>query len=598
MDDTKKREQSLRRMIKTNKLMFSFAWREKKGRLFIFLRIAVALINAAFAVLYAIVPGFVINELLGHRRVDALIVNIALLTLSPVIGHFINKAIRLRLQKLRTETELKFLTDFFDYTLSMDYETLEDPEIQRLRWRAEDALKNVFGFIETAAEFLSSVFSVFAMSSIIVTLNPLMIILVICIVFVNSAVAKKANHRAYLLGKEADKHDDYRDMLRFMMSSFGYAKENRLFNLKSFFIKKFTDNQTEIDKINFKSYKNSFSSSTSGTLTNSVQQIVLYAYLVYNVIAKGLSIGNMTIYMNAVNQLSGALNSAFARYLDLSFNSLSVQDYIEFTSIPPRQRETGDKTPTLGEDCVIEFKNVSYKYPGSENYALRNLNLTIRGKEKLCVVGANGSGKTTFVKLLTRLYFPTEGEILLNGVDINEFDYEKYQQMFSPVFQDFSLYYLSMGENIVLSSEYDKARPDDISADSSLSSLVEKLPKGYDTQVGKAIDPEGFETSGGEGQKIAVARALYHDAPIFLLDEPTAALDPVAEFEIYKQLHEMITDRVVVMITHRLSAVQLADKVAVFENGGLIEYGTHKQLYEQGGIYAEMFDKQAQFYRV
>jgi len=264
------------------------------------------------------------------------------------------------------------------------------------------------------------------MSSIIVTLNPLMIILVICIVFVNSAVAKKANHKAYLLGKEADKHDDYRDMLRFMMSSFGYAKENRLFNLKSFFIKKFTDNQTEIDKINFKSYKNSFSSSTSGTLTNSVQQIVLYAYLVYNVIAKGLSIGNMTIYMNAINQLSGALNSAFARYLDLSFNSLSVQNYIEFTSIPPRQRETGDKTPTPGEDCVIEFKNVSFKYPGSENYALKNL-----------VVGANGSGKTTFVKLLTRLYFPTEGEILLNGVNINEFDYEKYQQMFSPVFSRF-----------------------------------------------------------------------------------------------------------------------------------------------------------------
>jgi len=155
---------------------------------------------------------------------------------------------------------------------------------------------------------------------------------------------------------------------------------------------------------------------------------------------------------------------------------------------------------------------------------------------------------------------------------------------------------VSLEKNIVIASDYNKERLDEVCLKNDLLPLINKLPKGYDTQVGKYIDEEGFEPSGGEGQRIAIARAAYHDAPVFLLDEPTAALDPIAEYKIYTQFNEMITDKTAILITHRLSAVQLADKVAVFENGGLIEYDTHKKLYESGGIYTNMFNKQAQFY--
>ena len=225
------------------------------------------------------------------------------------------------------------------------------------------------------------------------------------------------------------------------------------------------------------------------------------------------------------------------------------------------------------------------------------MNIKILCNEKLCIVGANGSGKSTFIKLLARLYYPTEGEILLNGINIYEYDYKEYQRLFSPVFQDFCGYFMSLKDNIVLNKEYNQKKLDQICNKCGLTSLLNKLVKGYDTQIGKWIDDEGIQPSGGEFQKIAIARAIYNDAPMFLLDEPTAALDPLIEYEIYKQFSEMITNKTAILITHRLSAVHLADKVAVFENGELVEYGTHKQLYAKGDKYAEMFNKQAQFYR-
>jgi ABC-type multidrug transport system fused ATPase/permease subunit len=191
---------------------------------------------------------------------------------------------------------------------------------------------------------------------------------------------------------------------------------------------------------------------------------------------------------------------------------------------------------------------------------------------------------------------PTEGEIFLNGMNIKEYDYIKYQGLFAPVFQDFSKFVFSLKDNIVLAGEYNQERLEEVSEQSGLSPLVNKMPKGFDTQVTKQVDKEGFEPSGGEGQRIAIARAVYHNAPVFLLDEPTAALDPIAEYEIYTQFNAMITDKTAVLITHRLSAVQLADKVAVFDGGGLAEYGTHKELLDKGGVYTEMYKKQAEFY--
>ena len=367
--------------------------------------------------------------------------------------------------------------------------------------------------------------------------------------------------------------------------------------MKSYFAELLYEKRVETNQIHIKNTTNELNAQILFSLTNLVQQTVLYVYLVYRVIYTNLPIGNMSIYMAAVSQLSNSFNELINEYLELSKNSLDIQEMIAFMEIPLKQYGMGNKIPYFDDESIIEFRNVSFKYPGSDRYALHNVNISICGNEKLCIIGENGAGKSTFVKLLTRLYFPSEGEIFLNGININEYNYEQYQKLFAPVFQDFQLYTLSFAENIVLANKYDEAKLDDVCMKCGLSSLVKNLPKGYETSVFKLFDELGFDPSGGEGQRMAIARAVYNGGSIFLLDEPTAALDPLAECEIYTKFSDIITDKMTILITHRLSAVQLADKVAVFENGTIMEYGTHSDLYRAKGIYTKMFDKQAQFYR-
>ena len=597
-ENEKKKNQSLRNTIKTTKHMLGFVWREKSGGIYLFLKGIISLFNAIVALVYTIFPGFIINELINELRINVLILYVGVLIMTPVVSHLINILMNRYLKKLYLALRLKFYADFYEHITSMDYETLENPDIQINKSRTQDTLNGILGIVDQMSSLMSAIFRLIAISMIIVTLNPFIIILIIGITYINALCTKRVNYKLHLIRKELDETQRYQWGYDNMLENFNFGKELRLFNLKALLVNLFVENQKKSNKINLKYQKYQDVSSTFYSFTNLIQQLVTYVYSIYSVIKKETDVGSMTIYIAAIGQFSGSLNQVMGAYLELAKNSLNVQEMMDFMNIPLKQYNTGDKTPVFDKNSVIEFKNVSFKYIGSENYALKNMNITVHGNEKLCIVGVNGSGKTTFIKLLTRLYFPTEGEILLNGININEYDYLKYQRLFAPVFQDFVKYYFSLEKNIVLASEYNKERLDEICYKSGLSSLINKLPKGYDTLVDKWIDKEGFEPSGGENQRIAIARAIYHDAPIFLLDEPTAALDPLAEYEIYTQFNEMITDRTAVLITHRLSAVQLTDKVAVFENGGLIEYGTHKQLCEKdGSVYADMFNKQAQFYR-
>lgn len=591
-----KNKQNLRNTIKTTKYMFGLVWKEKHGKIYTFLRVVLTLFNVVPLPVYTVLPGLIINELTGERQINKLILYVGVLAFTSLASQIINRTLDRYLTKLNLTLSAKFAKDFNYHTANMDYEMLEKPDIQVMRRRVNSTFTNAVDVIININNLLSAVLSLVVISSIIITLNLAIIVLIIVIIYVNSLVTKWVNKQQYLNSKELSKYDRYLSSLSNVLDFIQYAKEVRLFNLKAFFAEMMFEKRIEVNKIHLKDKTNQIKAGTFSAVTNFIQQIALYAYLIYNVIEKGLAIGSMTVYMSAVGQFAGSLSAVVNEYTSLTNNGLKVQEMIEFMNIPLRQQETGDKTPSFDKSSIIEFKNVSFKYPGSENYALKNISLKIRGDEKLCIVGANGSGKSTFIKLLTRLYFPTEGDILLNGVNINEYDYIKYQRLFAPIFQDFSLYVLSLKENIVLNNEYNKERLDEVCTKSDLNSLVNKLPRNYDTPVFKVNDDDGFQPSGGEGQRIAIARAIYHDAAIFLLDEPTAALDPIAEYEIYTQFNNTITDKCAILITHRLSAVQLADKVAVFDKGGLIEYGTHKELYKKAGVYTEMYDKQAAFY--
>ena len=262
-----------------------------------------------------------------------------------------------------------------------------------------------------------------------------------------------------------------------------------------------------------------------------------------------------------------------------------------------RQRSESKPLPAF-DRYEFTFENVSFCYPKAEKYALKNLNLTVKAGERLAVVGLNGAGKSTFIKLLLRLYEPTEGRILLNGTDISEYDKEAYYGIFGPVFQDVNLFAFPLAENVSMKSpqETDREKARSCLIDAGFGEKLTELSQGVDTEILKVIHDDGVDLSGGEKQKLALARALYKDAPVVVLDEPTAALDALAEAKLYQDFDKLIGDKTAVYISHRLSSTQFCDHVAMFRDGELIEYGTHESLLSKAGAYAEMFRIQAQYY--
>lgn len=309
-------------------------------------------------------------------------------------------------------------------------------------------------------------------------------------------------------------------------------------------------------------------------------------------------IGSCTQYIGAITALLAGMSSLMYQIQQAGSNVLFLQRLFEFLDIPNRMYQ-GTLTVEKRKDCnyEIEFRNVSFHYPGSEFMALKNVNLKFRIGEKMAIVGENGSGKTTFIKLLCRLYDPTEGAILLNGIDIRKYDYREYLSIFSIVFQDFKLLSFGLGENVAAARSYDSFLAEAVLRKAGFGKRLDTLPEGLDTILNKDFSDKGIQISGGEAQKIAIARALYRNAPFIILDEPTAALDPVAEYEIYSRFNEIVGNRTAVYISHRLSSCRFCDEIIVFHEGSMMEKGSHEELLAKEGKYSELWHAQAVFYQ-
>lgn len=308
-------------------------------------------------------------------------------------------------------------------------------------------------------------------------------------------------------------------------------------------------------------------------------------------------VGSVTQYVGASTALFAGISElieqlglarANSQYLDVVFSLLDIPNDMYQGSLTTEKR--------ADRRYNVEFRDVSFKYPGSERYALRHVNMKFQVGKRLAVVGMNGSGKTTFIKLLCRLYDPTEGEILLNGIDIRKYRYDEYMDLFSVVFQDFKLFALPLGQNVASCEKYDSVRATDCLEKAGFGDRLSSLPKGLDTYLYKKMETDGIDVSGGEAQKIAIARALYKDSPFIILDEPTAALDPIAEAEIYSKFNGIVGDKTAVYISHRLSSCRFCDEIAVFDNGQVVQYGSHDELVGRCGKYQELWNAQAQYY--
>ena len=324
----------------------------------------------------------------------------------------------------------------------------------------------------------------------------------------------------------------------------------------------------------------------------------IYVFTCLKALGGAFGVGSITQYVGAATAMSGSFTMLFEYLATLQTNGTFLRQSFDYLDLPNAMYQG---TLTMGKRSdradQVEFRDVSFRYPGTDVWALRHVNVKLRVGSRMAIVGENGSGKTTFIKLLCRLYDPQEGTILLNGIDIRKYVYRDYMDIFSVVFQDFQLLSQPLGSNVAGSAEYDAARVSLALQDAGFGTRLESMPDGLNTMLYKQFGEDGVEVSGGEAQKIAIARALYKNAPFIVLDEPTAALDPITEAEIYERFNDIVGDKTAIYISHRLSSCKFCDEILVFDHGQIVQKGSHDALVAEGsGKYHALWTAQAQYY--
>ncbi len=551
-----------------------------------------------------IFPKLIIDKLTnggGARQVVLLALSFgAAMFVTSGVTNLTNNIISIRMISAR----LRFIAKSGYKFMTMDFQNLENPDILDLSQKGDRAyndnnsgVEGVMHRLQSSLGHILTLAGTATVLSIMGTEILLVVLAVLSINFVISGIARKKDKA------ENDKLAPFWRKLNYLtytVSDFAYAKDIRLFGMKGFILGRYGDEQKSVFKGFMKIQKMWLGVRGMQAVTALLQQVALYAYLCLRVLAGTINIGSFVLYLTSINTFASELNGLFDDIQSLQQQSAVICDLRSFLDLP--DPDSGEATPPESvhtEGAVIEFENVSFRYPGSDKYALKDVSFTIRPHEKLAVVGLNGAGKTTFIKLLMRLYTPLSGRILLNGVDIREYKRKEYFKLFSAVFQEIQLFAFTLAENVSM-REYDKtdfSRAAEALERAGLKDKLDSLEKGLDTAMLKVIDEDGVEFSGGENQKLVLARALYKDAPFVVLDEPTAALDALAEERLYREFDGLTKDKTAIYISHRLASTRFCDRVAMFEEGSIIECGTHEELIAKRGKYAELFNVQAKYYR-
>lgn len=383
-----------------------------------------------------------------------------------------------------------------------------------------------------------------------------------------------------------------------ILQDFKSGKEMRLYNLTEKMIKNLEDDSVHTRKLLAKNYKYFRALTLPTTGLFHVMTYFTYAYIGILVLLGALPIALIIQLSSALSQMVSALPDVIQHGMMMISSPDELEEYYEFMDLP--DEEVVGSLPVekrLDNEYTFDIKDLSFAYPGSEELVLKNITETFEVGKKYAIVGENGSGKTTFIKLLTRLYEPTEGRIKMNKIDSKKYDLREYFNLFGVVFQDYHLVGFSLGQNVSVSPTYDNDRVMTTLDKVGLGGFVRNLPNQLDTFLGTEFDDSGVNISGGQEQKLAIARSLYKDAPIMILDEPTAALDPLTEFEIYQNFDNLVEDKTAFYISHRLSSSKFCDEILVFDKGEIIQRGSHSNLVKEEGKYQELWSAQAQYYQ-
>lgn len=577
------------------KYLFKLVYKLEKGYLLSLLFMEI--LNGFLNFLYVLLPKYIVDTLFGttvyqYTAVQYLFFYIVCI----VIGNMVIGILKYYSEKKRDALYTKYSIIQGRKFLNCEYAKLEDPEFLKLREQSAKYM-NAYGFagiIPLTTMMIGKLITICSLLSIILFLDYRICLIYLCLTSINLFITMKNKHKIIEENMQMVDTERRKDYLKELFEKQQSAKEVRIYQLKDWLLKKY---QTEFDLLNiWKAKKNlhNMKNGISNILLDLFQQIVTYSYLIYCVLKQTITVGNFTMYLTGIISFNNNILSIADTIIDLQQYNEYFEPFRKFNTYIQKE-EIGSKKEDLKDTYIIEFKNVSFKYPGQEEYALKNVNVKMTSKEAVCIVGENGAGKSTFIKLLLRFYNVEEGEILLNGINIQDYIYEEYMKCFSALFQDYKLFALSVKENIVLKEKKEEKLCRALEL-SGAGEMLLKRERNIDTSVFKMFDENGVEFSGGESQKIALARALFKDAPILLLDEPSSALDPISEAELLKKFAQIAKGKLSIFISHRLTSAKICDRILVFKEGKIIEDGTHEILIQKKGLYAQLYEMQSNLY--
>jgi len=560
------------------------------------------IVAASLPLISIILPKFIIDELVGEKRIEVLFFFVGVLITVNLIGGVIVNFLRGYTISSKGVVFTNFQTLLADKLSRCDFAYLENPEFLDTKEKAKKFLyANGKGFgavLDSAVSIIGKVFIFLGIVTILMTLNILIVVLFIALVLISAFVESKVRKNYVIWDMEKAPIERKTAYFINLVEDFSYGKEMRIYNLREWIVSKISAHLKKSNEFYKRQVKSHNKSSYFNTFTSFVRDGTTYFYLSFAVIRGSIGIGDFTMYLSAVFQFSSAMNDVMQSMMDIHQFGLYYDALDKYMNVPSTiQNDNGKMVNRGSHGHTLEFRNVSFRYGENENYILKNINLKIAPFEKLSIVGENGAGKTTFVKLLCRLYDPTDGAIFLDGVDIKDYSFADYISTISAVFQDYKLFSFTIKENIVFDSyEISDNEIEGILRKNGFDEKLSSLKKGIHSNIYKNFEPDGFEPSGGEGQKIAIAKALFKDSPVVILDEPTSALDPRAEHEIYMRFNEMTVNKTAIFISHRLASSKFCNKIAFFLNGEIVEYGSHDELLKLDGHYAELFELQSQYY--
>jgi len=490
----------------------------------------------------------------------------------------------------------------------LELSQLEDPDFYDKLERARRQTTNRISLMSNVLSQGQDIITVASLITGLVVFEPWLIVLLFLAILPSFINEIKFSRTSYSLQRSWTPERRELDYLRFIGASDVTAKEVKLFGLADYISNKFA---SVAHRYYLANRRLAVRRSLWGAFFNILGDVAYYwAYVVIilQTVSGALTLGAMTFLSGSFSRLRNQLQTIFSRFSRITESAMYLQDYFDFIDLET-DHDPGRIYAPLPDPIQtgFVFENVSFKYPDAagggkdegDGFVLKNLSFSLRKGEKLALVGENGAGKTTLVKLLLRMYEPTEGRILLDGTDIRLFDKVAYQKLFGAIFQDFVKYYFTAGENIGLGfvEELDNRSRVETSAEKSLADkVIESLPEKYDQRLGRRFN-DGQDLSGGQWQKIALGRAYMKDAEVVILDEPTAALDARAEYEAFERFVELTKGKTSVIISHRFSTVRMAERILVLKNGRMLELGSHEELLRNGGLYAELFELQAKGYQ-